>query len=61
MTDEATSLASVIDTLVSYTGFLVRANVSQSSYEFVRETKKAQILAPKVVLGMGGALWCKET
>lgn len=61
MIDEATSLASVIDTLASFTGFLARANVSQSSYEFVRGTKEAQVLAPKVVLGRGGTLWSKET
>lgn len=51
MIDEATSLVSLTDTLASYTGFLARANVSQSSYEFLRKTKKAQILAPKVVWG----------
>lgn len=60
MIDEATPLGSVTDTLASYTGFLARANVSQS-YEFLRKTKKAQILAPKVVPGRGGALWSKET
>lgn len=61
MIDEATPLGSVTDTLASYPGFLARANVSQSAYEFLRKTKKAQILAPKVVPGRGEALWSKET